>query len=93
MQMDGNFVQKRGGIENVVREAEFLDITSGNHMELPSQDSAGNNNRTAQKKKFIKCFQFCKNVYFCRVFKKVVHTLTKGPLKEYRSEPSCSKGG
>ena len=50
MQMEGNFVQMRGGIENVVREAEFLDITSGSHMELPSQDSAGNNNNGSEEK-------------------------------------------
>lgn len=44
MQMDGSFVQKRGGIENVVPEIELLEIT-GNHTELPYQDSAGNNNK------------------------------------------------
>ncbi len=42
MQMDGSFVQKKDGIENVVREIEMLEIT-GDHKELPSKDSAGNN--------------------------------------------------
>ncbi len=44
MQMDGSFVQKKDGIENVEREIELFEIT-GNHTELHSQDSAGNNNK------------------------------------------------
>ena len=46
MQMDGNFVQNGAGIKNVVHETDLLEVT-GKHMELASQDSAGNNNRMA----------------------------------------------